>query len=172
MNMKLRFSYWDMSQYVESNGSTQRKIRRAFEMIDTPNQVRNSYSQYLLSSLDSDFYENYFNDLDTLIKKIELIECRDIDSYVFDSGGFTHYISRKSVVFEHAIFGVCPHWPLWSCPLSHYKIAVEAARDFFAMPESLDTELIVELPESDMAQIALFPPIMFEREESLDLKHD
>jgi hypothetical protein len=40
------------------------------------------------------------------------------------------------------------------------------------MPESLDTELIVDLPESDMAQISLFPPIMIEREESLDLKHD
>ena len=161
-----------MSQYGESNESTHRKIRRAFEMIDTPDQVRNSYSQYLLSSLDSDFYENYFNDLDTLIKKIELIECREIDSYVLDSGGFTHHISRKSVVFEHAIFGVCPHWPLWSCPLSHYKIAVQAARDFFAMPVSLDTEVIVELPDSDMAKVLLFPPIMFEREEPLDLKQD
>jgi len=170
--VKLKFSYWDVSRYAKYTGPNYRIIQRAFEMINTSEQTRKPYSQYLLSSLDSDFYENYFNDLDDLIKKIELIECKEIDSYVLDSGGFTHHISRKSVVFEHAIFGVCPHWPLWSCPLSHYKIAAEAARDFFAMPESLDTELIVDLPESDMAQISLFPPIMIEREESLDLKHD
>ena len=95
-----------------------------------------------------------------------------LDNFSFEFDGFIHYVSRDSAAFEHAIFGVCPHWPLWSCPLSHYKIAVEAARDFFAMPESLDTELIVELPESDMAKVVLFPAIMVEREESLDLKHD
>ena len=170
--MKIRFSYRDISKYFKNSTSDSLEIRHAFEIIDATEQIRKSYGQYLLSSLDSDFYENRFNDLDILIKKIESVEKREIKDYILHSGGFTQYISRYSVVFEHAIFGVCPHWPLWACPLSHYKIAVEAARDFFAMPESLDTEVIVELPESDMAQIALFPPIMIEREESLDLKHD
>jgi len=170
--MKIRFSYRDISKNFKNSTSDSLEIRHAFEIIDATEQIRKSYGQYLLSSLDSDFYENRFNDLDILIKKIESVEKREIKDYILHSGGFTQYISRYSVVFEHAIFGVCPHWPLWACPLSHYKIAVEAARDFFAMPESLDTEVIVELPESDMAQIALFPPIMIEREESLDLKHD
>jgi hypothetical protein len=40
------------------------------------------------------------------------------------------------------------------------------------MPASLDTDVIVELPESDMAKVVLFPAIMIEREESLDLKQD
>ena len=40
------------------------------------------------------------------------------------------------------------------------------------MPISLDTELIVELPASDMAQIALFPPKMADKEDAFDLKHD
>ena len=170
--MKLRFSYWDMSQYESGSQSLHRKIRRAFEMIDTSERTRNSYGQYLLSSLDSDFSENRFGSLDKILKKIDQIERGEIASYYFESNGFLYYINQKSILFEHAIFGVCPHWPLWSCPLSHYKIAVQTARDFFAMPESLNTELIVELPESDMAQISLFPPIMIEREESLDLKHD
>ena len=148
------------------------KIRQIFDVLETPKNMSWAYRKYLLSSLESDFYENNFNELDILIKKIGLVECRKIDGYVLDSGRFTNRISRKSVVFEHAIFGVCPHWPLWSCPLSHYKIAVQAARDFFAMPVSLDTEVIVELPDSDMAKVLLFPPIMFEREEPLDLKQD
>ncbi len=170
--MKLRFSYWDISQYVKNDEPNHRKIRRAFEMIDKSEKIRNSYGQYLLSSLDSDFLENRFGACDELLKEIEKIEASKIEHFVFDYNGFIHYVNKKSAAFEHAIFGVCPHWPLWSCPLSHYKIAVQAARDFFAMPVSLETEVIVELPESDMAQISLFPPIMIEREESLDLKHD
>jgi hypothetical protein len=170
--MKIKFSYFDASNFLKKIQENYVKIQCTFEMIDTTEQVRKSYSQYLLSSLDSDFYGNRFSDLDILIEKIESVEKREIKDYILHSGGFTQYISRYSVVFEHAIFGVCPHWPLWSCPLSHYKIAVEAARDFFAMPESLDTELIVELPESDMAQIALFPPKMADKEDAFDLMHD
>jgi len=37
---------------------------------------------------------------------------------------------------------------------------------------SLDTEVIIELPDSDMAKVLLFPPIMIEIEEPLDLKQD
>ena len=169
--MKLKFSYWDIS-HVKNDEPNHRKIRRAFEMIDKSEQIRNSYGQYLLSSLDSDFLENRFGACDELLKEIEKIERGEIEYFVFDYNGFIHHVNKKSATFEHAIFGVCPHWPLWSCPLSHYKIAVQAARDFFAMPVSLDTELIVELPESDMAQIAIFPPKMPYKEDAFDLKHD
>jgi hypothetical protein len=166
--MKVKFSYWDVSNFLKNIPENSVKIQCTFEMIDTTEQIRKSYGQYLLSSLDSDFYENRFNDLDILIEKIESVEKREIKDYILHSGGFTQYISRYSVVFEHAIFGVCPHWPLWACPLSHYKKSIQAARDFFAMPVSLDTELIVELPESDMAQITIFPPKFSERDASAD----
>lgn len=148
------------------------EVLRTSEALEGPDSVKNAYRQYLLSSLESDFLENRFGACDELLREIEKIEGGEIEYFVFDYNGFIHHVNAKSAIFEHAIFGVCPHWPLWSCPLSHYKIAVQAARDFFAMPESIDTELIVELPESDMAKVVLFPPIMIEREESLDLKHD
>ncbi len=148
------------------------EVLRTSKALEGPDSVKNAYRQYLLSSLESDFLENRFGACDELLREIEKIEGGEIEYFVFDYNGFIHHVNAKSAIFEHAIFGVCPHWPLWSCPLSHYKIAVQAARDFFAMPESIDTELIVELPESDMAKVVLFPPIMIEREESLDLKHD
>jgi hypothetical protein len=141
-------------------------------MLETPKNISWAYRKYLLSSLDSDFLENRFGACDELLKEIEKIESGELEYFIFDYNGFIHHVDKKSATFEHAIFGVCPHWPLWSCPLSHYKIAVQAARDFFAMPVSLDTELIVELPESDMAQIALFPPKMADKEKALGLKHD
>jgi hypothetical protein len=172
MTLKIRLTYWDVSKYLRNIPKDTVEIQRAFEMIDAPESVRKPYSQYLLSSLESDFSENRFGAFDELLKVIEKIEHGKSENYYFETNGFTYHVGKNSVIFEHAIFGVCPHWPLWSCPLSHYKIAIQAARDFFALPESLDTKVIVELPESDMAQISLFPPIMIEREKSLDLKQD
>ena len=170
--MKIKISYWDMSEYRKHCHPSSTKIRHVFDMLDTPNNISWAYRKYLLSSLDSDFLENRFGACDELLKEIEKIESGKIEFFVFDYNGFIHDVNKKSAIFEHAIFGVCPHWPLWSCPLSHYKIAVQAARDFFAMPVSLDTEVIVELPDSDMAEVLLFPPIMIEIEEPLDLKRD
>ncbi len=170
--MKIKFSYWDVSKYLKNGTSDALEIRHAFEILDATENLRRPYSQYLLSTLDSDFFENRHKDCDLLLDEIKKLEDGELNNFYFEFDGFIHYVGADSVTFEHAIFGVCPHWPLWSCPLSHYKIAVQAARDFFAMPVLLDTEVIVELPDSDMAKVLLFPPIMIEREESLDLKQD
>ena len=43
---------------------------------------------------------------------------------------------------------------------------------FLQTPESLDTELIMELPESDMAKIAIFPPKLFENEAAKEASRD
>jgi hypothetical protein len=172
MTLKIRLTYWDVSKYLRNIPKDTVEIQRAFEMIDAPESIRKPYSQYLLSSLDSDFSENRFGAFDELLKEIEKIEHGKSENYFFETNGFTYHIGKNSVTFEHAIYGVCPHWPLWSCPLSHYKIALQAARDFFALPESLDTEVIVELPESDMAKIALFPPKLFENESAFGVNHD
>ncbi len=170
--MKIRFSYRDISKYFKNSTHAALEIRHTFEILDATENLRRPYSKYLLSTLDSDFFENRHKDCDLLLAEIKKLEEGKLNNFYYEFDGFIHYVGGDSVTFEHAIFGVCPHWPLWSCPLSHYKIAVQAARDFFAMPVSLDTEVIVELPESDMAKVVLFPPIMIEREESLDLKND
>jgi hypothetical protein len=170
--MKIRFFYLDISSCEKSFHPASKNVFRASEILEAPISIKKPYSKYLLSTIESDFSENMFGDYDKLLREIDKLEKGEKVSFIFECDGFTHYVSTHSVTFEHTIFGVCPHWPLWSCPLSHYKIAVQAARDFFALPESLDTELIIELPESDMAKILLFPPIMIEREESLDLKQD
>ena len=162
--MKIRFAYWNVSKYFKNSPANSIEIRHAFEVFDAPEKVRRPYSKYLLSTLDSDFAENRFGSCDKLLNEIKKIEDEEIENFVFEYDGFIHYVNKNSVTFEHAIFGVCPHWPLWSCPLSHYKIAVQAARDFYALPESLNSEVVVELPESDMAQVTLFPPILSENE--------
>jgi len=172
INMKIRFFYLDISSCEKSFHPASKNIFRASEILEAPISIKKPYSKYLLSTLESDFSENMFGDYDKLLKEINKLEEGEKVSFIFECDGFTHYVSTHSVTFEHTIFGVCPHWPLWSCPLSHYKIAVQAARDFFAMPVSLDSELIVELPESDMAQITLFPPRLAENETAFGITHD
>ncbi len=170
--MKIRFFYLDISKYVKNSSSLNTEVLRTSEVLEASVSVKQAYRQDILSSLDSDFSENSFGACDELLKEIRKIEDGGIEYFVFDYDGFIHHVNKKSTTFEHAIFGVCPHWPLWSCPFSHYKIAAQAARDFYAMPASLDTGVIVELPDSDMAKVLLFPPIMIEIKEPLDLKQD
>jgi hypothetical protein len=170
--MKIKFSYWDMSEYRKKSPPSNSKIRRAFEMLEASKNLDWAYRKYLLSSLDSDFLENRFGACDELLIEIEKIERGEIEYFDFEYDGFIHHVNKKSVTFEHAIFGICPHWPLWSCPFSHYKIAVQTARDFYSMPESLDTQLIVELPETDMAQISLFPPKLTENKTAFGEEHN
>jgi hypothetical protein len=147
-------------------------IFRSAHLVDVPNYVRYAYSKYLFSSLESDFNDNRFGAFDAVLEAINRIENGDIDNFIFDGQGFTHEIFRNHVLFEHSIFSICPHWPLWSCSLFHYKIAVQGWMKFLQTPESLDTELIMELPESDMAKIAIFPPRLFENEKAFDANHD
>ena len=111
------------------------------------NSVTRPYSDYLLSALDTDFNENRFGACDHVLSEIERIERGDIDQYMYEGQGFMHIISREGVTFEHMIFGVCPEWPLWTCPLSHYKAVLKGFREFVKMPESINSELIIELPE-------------------------
>jgi hypothetical protein len=111
------------------------------------NSATRPYSVYLLSALDTDFNENRFGACDHVLSEIERIERGDIDQYMYEGQGFMHIISREGVTFEHMIFGVCPEWPLWTCPLPHYKAVLKGFREFVKMPESIDSGLIIELPE-------------------------
>jgi hypothetical protein len=110
------------------------------------NALTRPYHTYLLSALDTDFNENRFGACDHVLSEVERIERGEIDKYMYEGQGFMHIIRREGVTFEHMIFGVCSEWPLWTCPMAHYKAALNGWRLFLDMPESIDSELIIELP--------------------------
>jgi hypothetical protein len=87
--------------------------------------------------------------LDEVLEEAGRIEQGVIDSYEYVGDGFSQLITRNYVRFEHAIFNECPEWPIWYCTLAQYKAALLGYRQFLDLPESLDSELIVELPEGD-----------------------
>ncbi len=106
------------------------------------------YSTYLCSAIQTDFPAHQSELIDAVLKDIEKLERGEIDKcFAGTADTFCHSLTRYSVTFEHAIFGVCPEWPLWSCPLAHYKTALQGWRKFIDMPKSLGSELIVELPD-------------------------
>lgn len=119
----------------------------SYELLEAPESLNFQYQKYLLSALDSDLQE--ISHCDLVLKKIAQIKTGEIEEYTDGGDGFYHYIKPNSVTFEHYVFNECPEWPLWSCSLAQYKAALEGWRKFLEMPVSIDSEVIVALPEDD-----------------------
>lgn len=144
--MKIRF-YFVWSHTGENMYGHEPRLWRASDLIDAPPEAVRNYSKYLLSALSTDFPEHHPKMAETVLQDIEKLERGEIDSTEWDGDGFWHRLNRETVTFEHTIFGECPEWPLWSCPLAQYKAALQGWRKFLDMPKSVDSELIVELPD-------------------------
>jgi hypothetical protein len=114
------------------------------------NALARPYSTYLASCLVTDYPTDHPDWCDEVIADIEKLEHGEIESAKWDGQGFQHRMTPTKVTFEHTIFGECPEWPLWSCTLAQYKAALQGYRRFLDMPKSIDSELIVELPNGDV----------------------
>jgi hypothetical protein len=114
---------------------------------DQPNA--SDYNKYLLSAINTDFSENRYGDVDETLAAVEKIERGEIDEYDTGGQGFCHHITRDRVRFEHSVFGECPEWPIWCCTLAQYKAALQGYRRFLDMPESIESELIIDLPDGE-----------------------
>lgn len=125
------------------------RLMRVGKLIATKKSSQEMFDGYLLPSITSDFSDNRHGHLDLVIESVKGIEQGAIDAYEWEGQGFTHHISRSRVRFEHSVFGECPEWPIWCCTLAQYKAALEGYRRFLDMPESIDSELIIELPEGE-----------------------
>ena len=146
--MKVQFFYyWLRGQELSGNDYY---MLSAALLIDAPEVITNSFNKYLLSALDTDYNQNRQGQADEVLADIEKLEKGDIDSYETGGNGFCHSLTREKVTFEHSIFGECPDWPLWSCTLAQYKAALQGWRKFIEMPKSIDTQLIIELPDDTL----------------------
>lgn len=146
MKIKFRF-YYRWSQEGHDKYGHPPKLDMARNINDLP--IGEPHPFYLLSGALSDFNENRYGDVDATLLAIGRLECGEIDSYETGGLGFEHTLTRNYVRFEHSIFGECPEWPIWYCTLAQYKAALEGYRRFLDMPKSIDSELIVELPEGE-----------------------
>ena len=142
--MKLVFSYrWNHHEPVYGHLPY---LRTKISLQDTSVQLERDFNKYLLSSLETD-YNTHADWCDEVLDAIGQLEKRAITTYTWDGQGFQHRMHISTVAFEHTIFGECPDWPLWSCSLSQYKAALQGWRKFIDMPKSIDTKLIVDLPD-------------------------
>ncbi|QHE88459.1 hypothetical protein [Hydrogenophaga sp. BPS33] len=141
MNVRIRFFY----RWMHSAHGHPPILREARNINDLP--FGESHPFYVLSGALSDFLENRHGDLDEAMHAVEKVDDGALDSFETGGEGFTHHITRSRVRFEHSVFGECPEWPIWCCTLAQYKAALEGYRRFLDMPKSLDSELIIELPD-------------------------
>ena len=105
------------------------------------------YAKYLTTALDMDFDPSMYDYIGTTLEKIEKLERGEIKVAYAGGSAFDHTLTRTEVSFEHSIFNECEVWPIWSCPLAHYKAALEGWRTFLSMSDDINTELIIELPD-------------------------
>ncbi|AOS79414.1 MULTISPECIES: hypothetical protein [Hydrogenophaga] len=125
------------------------RLLRVGGLINSAESLRSVFNSYLFSSITSDFYENRYGDVDETLVAIEQIEHGKLDAYDTGGNGFSHHITRERVRFEHSVFGECPEWPIWCCTLAQYKAALQGYRRFLDMPKSIDSELIIDLPDGE-----------------------
>lgn len=153
--MKAKF-YYVWSHVGKDMYGHEPRLMYALKFSEIPERESFFYHAYLGSITGNARMPNTYNNLRTYeewtkiqldIEKVERGEI-ELTGYVSDSGdGIEHTITRNGVRFEHIIFGECPEWPLWSCSLAQYKAALEGWRRFLEMPVSIDSELIIELPD-------------------------
>jgi hypothetical protein len=139
--MKVRFYCRWFSKVVTGDPSD---IIRASTLVDAPDGVIQQYNNYLLSALDTNYRRS--EHCDEVLRQIDRLERGEIQTFTWEGDGFFYDITRDTVTFEHAVFGECPEWPVWRCSLTQYKVALEGWKRFLAMPKSIDSELIVDLP--------------------------
>lgn len=143
--MKIRF-YFVWSHTGKDIYGHEPRLWRASELLDASPEIVRLYNKYLLSALYTDFPHHHPELADDVIDDIAHIERGEIEAAEWGGEGFCHSLTRDTVTFEHSVFGECPEWPIWSCPLSHYQAALLGWRRFIDMPRAIGTELIIELP--------------------------
>ena len=144
MKMKIRFYCY----IPKVKGATMRDLQRSAMLINAPDDIASGFNSHLLSAMRSDFPAHHPEDMDEVLEDIERLEMGEIEKcYAGTPDTFKHTLTPTHVTFEHSIFGECPEWPIWTCTLAQYKAALQGWRQFVDMPKSIDTELIVDLPD-------------------------
>lgn len=145
--MKVRFYCY---QPICSDGTVMNISRNAV-LLDASPDILLMYNSYILSALYTDFPEYDPSFCDDVLEQVGRIERGEIDAYEYEGDGFTQHITRDRVRFEHTVFGECPEWPIWYCTLAQYKAALQGYRQFLDMPKSIESELLIELPEGNVS---------------------
>lgn len=125
------------------------RLLRVGGLIHAEESARDAFNGHLFSHVTSDFSENRYGHVDLVLDAVEKVESGELAEYEWEGQGFTSHITRERVRFEHSVFGECPEWPIWCCTLAQYKTALQGYRRFLDMRKSIDSELIIDLPDGE-----------------------
>jgi hypothetical protein len=110
------------------------------------NCLARPYTNYLFPSLETE-YGTDKEYCEEVLAKIDRLERKEIDQYAVGGNQYLCTLNQHEVVIENYIFGECYEWPLSTFPLVNYKIALQGWRKFLDIPKTIDSELIIDLPE-------------------------
>ena len=132
---------WNIAKSVQSTGEGE------CAEVGIRKTLYRPYKTYLASAIEADYWPDDIGRIDAALADIGKLERGEI-TLVFHGNTFSHGLTPTQAVMEHSDCGAVSHWPLWTCPLSNYKAALQGWRTFIKMPDDVASELIIELPEA------------------------
>lgn len=104
------------------------------------------YSKYLCAVLHFEFQDARY--CEEVLIEIRKLEQGEIEKTGWAANAFITDIYSDRVEIDHQQFGGLPEWPMWTCSLQEFKVALEEWKNFLEMPVDASTQVIVELPDS------------------------
>jgi hypothetical protein len=79
--------------------------------------------------------------------EIQKLEQGEIDKTGWTANAFVTDIYSDRVEIDHQQFGGLPEWPVWTCSLPEFKVALQEWKNFLEMPVDASTQVTVDLPD-------------------------
>jgi len=137
----LRFYY---DQGITSDGQNGGTLWSAVEVVGSQTVSETDYAKYLGGVFHFDI--NSPDHCADVLSEIEKVERGESEKAGWTGNAFFTDIYRDRVEVEHQQFVDHPDWPLWSCPLGEFKVALRGWKSFLELPVNMNSEVLVELP--------------------------
>lgn len=137
--MKLHFGYKNVQAHV--NGID---LRHSATVKERETDWDYPYNKYLCGWLESDVQTA--RGCSGILSQIAELERHERDSICGSGNAWFVTIYREYVEFELQTADDDPEWPIWKCSLDEVKIALTGWQKFLEMPESLESQVEIDLP--------------------------
>lgn len=135
----LRFYY---AQGITSDGRKSAALWPTAEVVGDQTAHEIDYAKYLGGVFHFDI--NAIDHCADVLLGIEKMERGDIEKTSWIGNAFATDIYTDRVEIEHQQFAGHPDWPLWTCTLAEFKVALKGWMEFLNLPVNVDSEIVVE----------------------------
>jgi hypothetical protein len=105
------------------------------------------YHVYICQLLVSDYHDA--NNCDNILREVEQVERGEKKSSMASGNAWTKTITREGVQIDHHTVPWWDEQPDGHFTLAEFKAALEGWKRFLQMPPTLDSRLVITLPDAE-----------------------